>query len=299
MQQRMAAAMMRKRAAAKANKDVDLDALVATGPTGAYEALQLYRSRAIKKKTKGEFMGAVKVLADGACCLLKHTFTTAGAELATLLVEMVDEEHKDLDADLRSTLYAVDDSFDPKSPQKVEFLKGCVKWTVSSGSRENGDPAFHVRLANCLWANGDTKNAYSHFAAGEAPEELVQRLEDTYPNSNQLEPKVRGLTLGVLHFLALENLRDANDLMDNFNRRQKAKGGKPPKAELLTFLDYLLQTCRRDAQPLFKTLVTKYASDLDFDETAPALLMGPIGQRLFGIAPKVNPMMSMLQNMLN
>ena len=32
---------------------------------------------------------------------------------------------------------------------------------------------------------------------------------------------------------------------------------------------------------------------------AGSLLMGPIGTRLFGIAPKVNPMMSMLQNMLN
>ena len=293
------AGLLKRRAAAATKKEVDLDALVASGPTGAYEALQLYRSRAIKKKTKGDFMGAVKVLADGASCLLKNTFTTAGAELATLLVEMLDEETKDLDAELRSILDNVDDSFDPKSPQKVEFLKSCVKWTINCGSRENGDPQLHVRLANCLWANGDYKNAFSHFAAGEAPEDLVTRLEESYTTPDQMEAKVRGLTLGVLHFLALENLRDANDTMDCFNRRQREKGGKPPKHELLTFLDFLLQTCRRDAQQLFKTLVNKYCTALDFDEAAGSLLMGPIGTRLFGIAPKVNPMMSMLQNMLN
>lgn len=292
-------ALAKRRAAAGAKKEVDLTAQVTSGPTGAYEALQLYRSRAIKKKSKGDFMGAIKVLADGASCLLKNTYTTAGAELSTLLVEMLDEEAKDLDAEVREILYVVDDSFDPKAPQKIEFLKSCVKWTINCGSRENGDPQMHVRLANCLWANGDTKSAFSHFAAGEAPEDLATRLDESYATLEQQELKIRGLTLGVLHFLSLENLRDANDLMDSFNRRQREKGGKQLKSELLTFLDYLLQTCRRDAQPLFRMIVNKYAPALDFDETAGAMLTGPIGQRLFGIAPKVNPMMSMLQNMLN
>ena len=291
--------LAKRRAAAGAKKEVDLTAQVASGPSGAYEALQLYRSRAIKKKSKGEFMGAIKVLADGASCLLKNTYTTAGAELATLLVEMLDEEAKDLDAEVREILYVVDDSFDPKAPQKIEFLKSCVKWTINCGSRENGDPQMHVRLANGLWANGDTKSAFSHFAAGEAPEDLATRLDESYAAPDQQELKIQGLTLGVLHFLSLENLRDANDLMDSFSRRQREKGGKPLKSELLTFLDYLLQTCRRDAQPLFRTLVNSYAPALNFDETAGSMLTGPIGQRLFGIAPKVNPMMSMLQNMLN
>lgn len=289
----MAAA--RRRATTK--KDVDLDAMVTTGPSGAYEALQLYRSRAIRFKSKNDFQGAVNALALGAACLLKNSYVTAGAELAALLVDMIDEEGKDIDAAMRNTIYDVDNSFPAKAPQQIEFLKSCVKWTINCGSRELGDPQMHVRLANCMWAVGD-KNAIYHFTAGEAPEELATRLEESYGSPEQQEPRDRGLTLGVLHFLALENLRDANDLMDSFKRTQKAKGADP-KSELLTFLDYLLQTCRRDAQPLFKTLVNKYSAILDFDETAPALLMGPIGQRLFGITPRVNPMMSMLQNMLN
>jgi hypothetical protein len=39
-------------------------------------------------------------------------------------------------------------------------------------------------------------------------------------------------------------------------------------------------------------------SVLDFDDTVPSLLMGPIGAKFFGIQPKSNPMMSMLQQML-
>lgn len=68
---------------------------------------------------------------------------------------------------------------------------------------------------------------------------------------------------------------------------------------LLNFCDYLLQVSRRDAAPLFKSLVNAYASQLDFDESVPTLLMGPVASRLFGIKPKVNPMMSMLQSMMS
>ena len=278
-------------------KEVDLDAMVQTGPSGAYEALQLYRSRAIRFKSKNNLKEAITATALGAACLLKHSYVTAGAELATLLVSMIDEEGKDINEDMRKIICDVDESFPSKSPQQIEFLKGCVKWTINCGSRELGDPQMHLRLANCMWAAGD-KNAIYHFTAGEAPEELAKRLEESYGSAEQQEPRDRGLALGVLHFLALENLRDANELMACFKKAQTLKGADP-KSELLTFLDYLLQTCRRDAQPLFKTLVNTYSAVLDFDETAPALLMGPIGQRLFGITPRVNPMMSMLQNMLN
>ncbi len=69
-------------------------------------------------------------------------------------------------------------------------------------------------------------------------------------------------------------------------------------SELVTFCKYLLLTCRRDAQPLFKTLVNKYSAVLDYDDNVPSLLTGPIGQKFFGIQPKSNPMMSMLQQML-
>lgn len=278
-------------------KEIDLDAMVETGPSGAYEALQLYRSRAIRFRSKNDLQGALTAAALGASCLLKHSYTTAGAELATLFVSMIDEDGKDINETIRKTIYEVDESFPAKCPQQIEFLKGCVKWTISCGTRELGDPQLHLRLANCMWASGD-KNAIYHYAAGEAPEQLAAKLEESYGAPEQKDLRDRALTLGVLHFLALENLRDANDLMASFKKTQTAKNSDS-KSELLTFLDYLLQTCRRDAQPLFKTLVNKYSAALDFDETAPALLMGPIGQKLFGITPRVNPMMSMIQNMLN
>jgi hypothetical protein len=288
-------AALRKRGAAK--REVDLEAMVATGAPGAYEALQLYRSKAIRFRSKNDFQGALDALSQGAKVLLQNGYLNAGTELATLMIEMLDEENKDLTPDLRNVINEVDNSFPENCAQRIEFLKGCVKWTVKCGARELGDPMIHVRLASVMWAAND-KNAVYHFAAGEAPEQFVAKLEETHSTPEQQVARDRSLTLCVLHFLALENLRDANELMDCFKRAQKAKGVEA-QSELITFLGQLLETCRRDAQPLFKELCAAYSNELSFDETAGSLLTGPIGARLFGITPRVNPMMSMLQNMLN
>lgn len=280
-----------------ASKEANLEQMVASGPQGAYEALQLFRSRAIRLRTKNDTIGAIGVLVQGSKCLLANSYENAGAELATLFLDILNESCRDLDGDLRRLISEVELSFSPpSSSHRVEFLKGCVKWSIKMGTRELGDPLLHLTLAKCLWENGDKSSIY-HFAAGEAPEQFSQKMDDTYGSEAQQVPRERALTLGILHFLALENLRDANELMNFYRKAQKSRG-QAVDSELTTFCKYLLLTCRRDAQPLFKTLVNKYASTLDYDENVPALLTGPIGQKFFGIQPKANPMMSMLQQML-
>lgn len=79
------------------------------------------------------------------------------------------------------------------------------------------------------------------------------------------------MTLAVLNFLALENLRDANEIFSLYvndvqskkgssSKKSKAKG---PESDLAKFVEYLLQTCTRDAQPLFKVMVISLCFCLD------------------------------------
>jgi hypothetical protein len=287
-------AAFRKRAA---KKEVDLDEMAASGPAGAYEALQLYRSRAIRQRTKDDTMGAIKTTAVGAKCLLQKGYETAGSELATLFLDLVGEHNYELTDELRALVYEIDDAYPKTSSARVEFLKGALKWTITCGRKELGDAELQTRLAECLWEMKEKTAAY-HFAAGEAPIVLCDKIMTTYPDQNQQDKRDQSLILGVTNFLALENLRDANELWFAFKKACKGKGF-PLNSKLIQFCDYLLQTCRRDAAPLFKQLVNAYASDLDFDDTVPTLLMGPIAVRLFNIKPKINPMMSMLQSMIS
>lgn len=162
---------LRRRAAERANgasREVDLDAMVASGPAGAYEALQLYRSKATRLRTKNDprgcqllqnynddlfnsvFTGAIQVIVQGSKCLLSHGYENAGAELATLLLDTLNDSHShghantivESDAELRNLISDLEKSFAPTSKHRIELLKGCVKWTNKHGNRE-------VRLRFC------------------------------------------------------------------------------------------------------------------------------------------------------
>ena len=108
----------------------------------------------------------------------------------------------------------------------------------------------------------------------------------------------QNLVIALMHFLAMENLRDANELLAQYKKEQKTRDVSTD-SPLLVFVSQLLEVCRRDAQPLFKTLVNKNLSILQFDETVAHLLEGAIGQKFFNIQPKTNPMMQMMAQLLN
>jgi hypothetical protein len=304
----------RKRNAQK--KEVDLESMVQSGAHGAYEALQLYRSRAMRHKLKNELQDAVQTCTNGTVCLLENGYENAGAELATLLIDIVTEFTIPMNEEHSKMIDQIVEKFGkyPKSTHVVEFLKLTIKWGLGTPF-ENG---LHQKLGECLWNNDDYRNAIYHFACSENPKLLNDKLFALHPFSSGDAVSVptgenapvdrntlreRYLTLGIVHFLALENLRDANDLFYHYKRTITAANNGTPFTSnansLYTFCDYLLQVCRRDAAPLFKTLVNTYASTVDFDDQVPTMLMGPIALKYFNIKPKVNPMMSMLQSMMS
>lgn len=86
--------------------------------------------------------------------------------------------------------------------------QSAIKWTIATGTKEFGDAALHQRLALSLWENGDQRNAAYHFAAGEAP---IPFLDEIAKLESQ-EARVQTLTMAVVNFLALENLRDAHEI---------------------------------------------------------------------------------------
>lgn len=295
----------RKRNAQK--KEVDLESMVQSGAQGAYEALQLYRSRAMRHKLKNELNESVQTCSNGTVCLLENGYENAGTELATLLIEIVTE----FTIPMSEEYYNIVDkivakySIFPKSVHVVEFLKLSIKWGLGTPFENN----LHLKLGECLWNNDDYRNAIHHFVLSESPKVLSDKLFALYPNAaaagsteGEKSPvdretlRERYLTLGVVHFLAVENFRDANELFYNYKRTVGTTSSNT--SSLYTFCEYLLQVCRRDAAPLFKQLVNAYASVVDFDEQVPTLLMGPIASKYFNIKPKVNPMMSMLQSIM-
>jgi len=292
-------ASRRKKAAAggsSAKTDDDLATMVQSGPQGAYEALQLYRSRAIRLKNKNDVATALRSITSGSILLLNSGYENAAAELAEVLVEFLNETKAHVTDENKAMIFEIVAQFPPKSTHCIEFLKSCLKWSTEFGGKELGDFALHAKLAECLFENGD-KHAASHFAMGEAPALYCTKIMGKYPSESEQEARDRNLTLGITHFLALENLRDAFELYRLYQRAHVEKGWILT-SQLVQFNEQLLSVSRRDAAVLFKQIVNLYASVVDFDESVPTMLMGPIASKLFGIKPKVNPMMSMLHSMM-
>lgn len=285
-----------------ASKEVDLEELVESGASGAYEALQLFRSRAIRLKSKNDNEAAISTLAKGAKSLLKHGYENAGAELGLLLIEFLNEVGGELTSSQVDNVLDVESTYPDSSTHRIEYLKAAIKWSIKAGTVELGDLKLHIALGKVLWTP-EQRNAIYHFAAGEAPIQLNNLIQTTYKTTDNQVLKERALTVGILTFLSLDNLRDANELLSCYSMHaiDQDNGTYVNETELEKFNRFLLLTCQRDAQPLFKTLVNTYASALDFDDTVPTLLTGPIGLKFFNIQPKsqVNPMMNMLQQMLS
>jgi hypothetical protein len=142
----------------------------------------------------------------------------------------------------------------------------------------------------------DIKQAIYHFVAGEAPVPINEKICATFRSDTS--KREQNLVVALLHFLAMENLRDAHELLTLYKKEQKARNS-PCDSPLLIFVTQLLDVCRRDATPLFKMLVNQNLKILNFDENVGLLLEGSIGQKFFNIQPKVNPMMQMMQQLLN
>jgi hypothetical protein len=70
--------------------DAELEALIATGQSGAYEALQLFRSKSSRARSKGDLTAAIAAAGRGAKLLCRE-YEQAGYELAVLLVELLVE----------------------------------------------------------------------------------------------------------------------------------------------------------------------------------------------------------------
>ena len=172
-------------------KEINLEDMVKSGDQAtAYEALQLYRSRSNRAKQKGDIEQAIRVIVQGAKCLLLNGYDSAGGELTTLFMEMVEEHKRDIDSDARTMIIEIDDCFQPGSPSRVVFLKTCLKWSTIVGPRKLGEPMINTRLALSLWGSDQKRLSVYHFAAGEDPETLVDKVRSSNKNNKQKQKNV-------------------------------------------------------------------------------------------------------------
>jgi hypothetical protein len=173
----------------KASKGMNLEAMVSEGSAdNAYEALQLYKSKVHRARSKSNIQQSLEICTSGAVLLFKYHYESAGNELARLFVEILEEASVELTPEYRNLLNSIDTAYGGLSSgsggareSHCQFLKECLKYSTRVGSRVYGDTLLHTRLAECLWTIDEQRFlSMKHFALGEAPERLwlqVRSLE--------------------------------------------------------------------------------------------------------------------------
>ncbi|CAM9122258.1 unnamed protein product [Heterosigma akashiwo] len=265
------------------------------GEEGAYEALQLFRGQCARRLKKGreDYNAAIEIATVGANTLFEGGHLDMGADLAVYVAELYTVSKREVTSTNRDVMVELDKKFEPSSNKRLKFIKAAVKWSVDCGRRQYGDPALHFRLADAFLRRGLVELATKHFVYGEKPLLVNHVLADPNVANEAREVLV---CRGVLHFLSLENLRDARALLGAYLGLVADKKIEPPSpGHLVMFSKYLCAVCERDAAPLFQDLARRYDSVLGAHPDLHTYV-AHIAERYFGLVRQGTP--SMLDNMM-
>lgn len=300
-----------------------------------YEAQQMYKSVHARYMAQKKYADAIDLVQSGACVQLRHKQATCGSELGIILVETFNTSDTQLNPESLGRLEAVYKSFpreevggdrygasssdadgkvsdasslsleEVRASAKMRvdactaFLKAAIRWSARHGGPPSGAPELHDMLAEYTWSQLPTKDLAStskHFVHGSRPEvfagALIDVMRECFPGEIDLV-----LTLGVLQYLALGNLRDANRLIDEVRRRSMSFSAPPiPDTPLMHFVKFLLLTLERDAVPLFRMLRNRYRPSIERDPTFNEYL-DEVATRFYGL-PKPGGMQGMLGDIM-
>lgn len=184
-------------------------------------------------------------------------------------------------------------------------------WSAKFGEYPAGDPEFHHVVGSLYANNHDPYEAERHLILGtkDSPDVLTT-MEYTWYKEGEAHLAPQFAARAVLPYLLVGNVRAANTCYRLFTSalsNDKAELGVQevssaqaevrifPSLPLLNFLGLLLQAIARGSPELYKSLISKYATQLEeVDAWEEPLEM--VAEMYFGITKprQSNPLMDMM-----
>lgn len=318
--------------------DIPSETTKADAEARAYEALQLAQGQVRRYAKSGDGVNAFKLSSNVTLQILSRGHIGMANQLSTQMIDAMTELHLVVTDEILDKLCEIDTGYtnalsviSPSSTTGSEdggddekfrlqrlhmsYLRKSIKYSDDLGTTRYGDLRLHSRLGHCAWAMEDYFEAMLEFAlAEESCDTLVDLLfalpltEDGNDNVAKGPVSLRDslLTHGVVMYISLENLRDANALFRAFvakdvNRDAEKlaanymlKGAKHPTH--VTFCGSVLRICETDAAPLFTWLLKSFNVELNrHPDLKP--YTAKIGRIYFNIQPPPN-MLNMMENMM-
>ena len=314
----------------------------------AYEALQMAQSQVRKHIKSADYSKACDLSYETSLALLKKKRVSVASQLLDLLVQVLRETHTEESPVWLERLQELheahakameEESLNSQEAVRLErlqrdWLQTCANWSSDLGTIKYGNNSLQKMLGFQCWKLSKITDdeeetldlqcsAVQHMMCAEEPLEICRWLESLpAPTEEQTKqghtcaPALRDglLTRSLLLACALENLRDANALLQAFIEVVTKEGtdvqalaksytnkedGKAPSH--LIFGCMLLRVCEKDVRtgPLFTWLMKSFRRELDLLPHASALqsYTTKVGKLYFNIQPPPS-MISMMENMM-
>lgn len=263
-----------------------------------YEAHQMYRTLYFRYLTQEKYAELLDMLYDGSSLLLNHNQLSSGADLAMLMLDVLEkskarpaEQHLSRIINLFRLLCC---------SERQQYLIRAVKWS-SSDDCKLGHPDLHRQLAQVLWKEKEYALARYHFlrsddGTGCATLLIELHLLKGYPSEVDLF-----LAQAVLQYLCLQKKVAATDVFERYTTNHpdinKAPPGPPYLLPLLNFLWFLLLAVEKGRVTEFTVLCEHYQPSLQRDPCYREYL-DRIGQIFFALPPPPQQHGSMFGNLL-
>ncbi|GAO18897.1 uncharacterized protein UV8b_02778 [Ustilaginoidea virens] len=279
-----------------------------------YEAQQQTRVAASRYIKTRNWDAAIDILCNVAQSLLRAGQGGSGGDLCVMLVDVYKQAELKPDAVSKGRLLTCLRLFDPQEPTRKKFVGEMLGWSAKAGEYPGGDPEFH-HVAGSLYAQEhDTYEAERHLLLGtkDSPQ-LLFKMEYAWYREGDAHLAPHFAARAVLPYLLAGNVRAANtcyrlftSALSNDNPSLGVQDVSSatadmrifPSLPLLNFLGLLLLAVQRAAPEVYKSLISKYATQINETE-AWAEPLEMIAEMYFGIAKprQSNPLMDMMSGL--
>ncbi|KAA0203416.1 hypothetical protein HAZT_HAZT004544 [Hyalella azteca] len=263
-----------------------------------YEAHQMYRTLYFRYKSQEKYVDLIDLLYEGSHLLLTHNQQTSGADLAVLMLEVL-ESSKAQPSKVHFTriieLFRL-----LNCPERQQYLVRAVKWS-STEDFKLGHPTLHQQLALVLWKEKQYALARYHYlrsddGSGCATFLIELHLLKGYPSEVDLF-----LAQAVLQYLCLQKKVEATKVFETYTvthpHISKTPVGPPYLQPLLNFLWFLLIAVEKGRVTEFRVLCEQYGPSLQRDPCYREYL-DTIGQIFFALPPPPRPRSSFFGDLL-
>ncbi|XP_074647420.1 Golgi to ER traffic protein 4 homolog [Tubulanus polymorphus] len=264
-----------------------------------YEAHQMYRTLYFRYNAQKKYAEAIDLIYTGASTLLDHGQFESGADLAMLLIEILNSANIPASDQTIDKLISIHKKMEQNSQDRMNFVNSAVRWARSADVQQCQEAtALHKRLAFTLWEEKNYVDARYHFLHSTDGENCAEMLIEYHVKKGFPSEVDCFIAQAVLQYLCLKKKHTAHIVFFNYtSKHPQLEKGPPFLKPLLNFIWFLLFAVDSGKLTVFTILCEQYQPSINRDPTYSEYL-DRIGQIFFGVPPPQPRGSGMLDNLI-